>query len=86
MEGIRGVDFLISPKLKDCISEVKGESDRIATLKLKIHQTNLNLIQAYSPTVASTEEEIKKFYDFLQDTFLKIKQNTKSKKKKSWRR
>ena len=38
-------------------------SDRIALVKLKAKPFNINNIQVYAPTSASTEEELEKFYE-----------------------
>ena len=40
-------------------------SDRIALVKLKAKPFNINVIQVYAPTSASTEEELEEFYEEL---------------------
>ena len=44
--------------------------DRIAVVKLNAKPFNINIIQVYAPTSASTEEELEEFYEEL-DKFKK---------------
>lgn len=53
--------FLIEKKFKN-ITNFIGISERVALLQVKFECFSLSLIQAYSPTERSTEEEIEKFY------------------------
>jgi hypothetical protein len=45
----------------------------IAVLSLNINGNSIAVIQIYIPTEASTEEEIEKFYDILDDMLINCK-------------
>lgn len=63
--GLHGVGFLIKKSLKSNISSFLGISERVALLKLNFKEGPLSLIQVYSPTESSSEEEITEFYNDL---------------------
>jgi hypothetical protein len=63
--GHKGVGFLVNKDYKHNIGELSGISERIAVLKLKIVKINISIIQVYTPTQASSEEELEAFYDYL---------------------
>lgn len=54
--------FIIKKKYKNNITNFIGISERVALLQVKFECFCLTIIQAYSPTERSTEEEIEKFY------------------------
>ncbi|XP_059045043.1 craniofacial development protein 2-like [Achroia grisella] len=64
--GLHGVGFLIKKSFKSDIVNFLGISERVALLKLQLNNIPLSLIQVYSPTESSREEEIDKFYNDLK--------------------
>jgi exonuclease III len=72
-KGQDGVEFTIKIKLKDSITEIRGISERFTVLSLNINGNSITAIQIYAPTEASTEEEIEKFYDLLDDALINYK-------------
>lgn len=61
-KGLYGVGFVIKKKYKNNITNFIGISERVALLQVKFECFSLSIIQTYSPTERSTEEEIEKFY------------------------
>lgn len=61
-KGLHGVGFLIKKKYKNNITNFIGISERVALLQVKFECFSLSIIQTYSPTERSTEEEIEEFY------------------------
>ena len=73
--GYRGVGFYISNRLVNHISEIKGVSERIACLKMKVDKnTNLLIIQVYAPTTVAEEKITEEFYKLLEETYEKEKE------------
>ena len=71
-KGYRGVGFYINKKVTNKISEMKGISERIAFLKVQINKkTKLLIIQVYAPTLEAPKDEIKEFYNTLENTLMK---------------
>ncbi|GBP03194.1 hypothetical protein EVAR_2634_1 [Eumeta japonica] len=74
--GQYGVDFLIKHNYTNRIEELKGISERIAILNIKVstqdgRDESWSIIQAYSPTEANKKEDVDKiedFYKLLQKT------------------
>lgn len=76
-EGQRGVGFLIKNEWAKRLKEFKGITDRIAILKLEVGiDKTLNIIQVYSPTSASKNDEFENFLNTLKvhSNLLKKKQ------------
>ncbi len=66
-KGQKGVGFLISGSLERNIQEIKGYTERLATLEIKITPTRtLKVIQVYLPTITAKEEEIDQVYEQIQ--------------------
>lgn len=61
-KGHRGVGFLVKKAHKKSIQKFTGFSDRVALLNITIHDTELSIIQVYSPTESSSEENLELFY------------------------
>lgn len=55
-KGQKGVGFLINKRIKNCIEEIRGVSERIAVLSLNVNKQKFAIIQVYAPTEASIEE------------------------------
>jgi len=73
--GYRGTGFYIHKNVTNRVLKVKGISERISILKLKIQEkVNLNIIQVYAPTLGSEKNEIEKFYKMLVETMEKEKE------------
>lgn len=71
-KGYRGTGFYVHRKIANKILEIKGISERISVLKLKIQKNvNLNIIQVYAPILGSENSEIEKFYEQLEATIVK---------------
>ena len=64
-EHERGVGILLNKKVANSVVGFWLVSDRIAIVKLKAKPFNINVIQVYAPTSASTEEELEEFYEEL---------------------
>lgn len=74
--GLYGVGFMIKINLVNNIEELRGVSERIAILNIKLSlsgkkEERWSIIQAYSPTETDKKEDVKtieKFYEDLQNT------------------
>lgn len=73
--GLYGVGFMVRKNLADNIEELRGISERIAILNIKLSIKGKNeewsIIQAYSPTESDKKEDVIKienFYNDLQST------------------
>lgn len=65
--GYRGVGFYINKRLVNRVVEIKGVTERIAVLKLKLNDTTkIAVIQVYSPTNVATNEENKEFINLTE--------------------
>ena len=64
-EHERGVGILLNKTVANSVVGFWSVSDRIALVKLKAKPFNINVIQSYAPTSASTEEELEEFYEEL---------------------
>lgn len=63
---IGGVALMIHKRMKHLITKTKAISDRVIYITLKINSKhNMQIIQAYAPTSASTDEENEAFYEDL---------------------
>jgi hypothetical protein len=71
--GQRGVGFLVKQDYIKNIREIKGISDRIATLQIEINKTPIVCIQIYAPTSTATDEENEEFYCTLGNLIKGIK-------------
>ncbi|CAH2101737.1 unnamed protein product [Euphydryas editha] len=74
-KGLHGVGFLIKKKYKNNITNFIGISERVALLQVKFESFFLSIIQVYSPTERSTEEEIEKFYKDIEYAHTKTEGN-----------
>lgn len=74
-KGYRGVGFYINRSITDRIVEVKGITERVAVLKLKINtSTYITIIQVYAPISTADESEIKEFYKLIEEVYNKEKE------------
>lgn len=64
-EGQREVRFLIKKKWEKCITEFKGITDRMASLRVNIGKRYITIFQIYASTSESSEGEIERFYEVL---------------------
>lgn len=69
-KGQYGVGFLVKNKYKNNIESFIGVSERICILNLQFYYTKISIIQIYAPTSDASDNEIKFFYQQLQDTQL----------------
>ena len=68
-EHKHGVGLLLSNVVARSVIGFHGISDRIIIVKLFSKPFNLSIIQVYTPTNASSEEEIGAFYNDLDDAY-----------------
>jgi hypothetical protein len=61
-----GVGILIRRELKEAVTEIRPISDRVITMRMDAKPRPLNLVQAYFPTSASEEDEVKEVYASIQ--------------------
>ena len=62
----KGVGIILDKERSKSLMGYWAISDRVLLVKLKGHKFNISIIQAYSPTSASTEEDIEAFYETLE--------------------
>ena len=62
-EHEHGVGISLNKTVANYVVGFWPVSDRIALLKFKTKPLNINVIQVYAPTSASTEEELEEFYE-----------------------
>jgi len=63
---IGGVALMIHKRMRHLVTKIKTISDRVIYVTLKINSKySMQIIQAYAPTSASTDEEIEAFYEDL---------------------
>ncbi|CAG4930860.1 unnamed protein product [Colias eurytheme] len=74
-KGKYGVGFLIKKHLKNNIECFTAKNERICTLHLNYNNTALSIIQVYAPTSEATDQEIKEFYEQLQETLIPCSKN-----------
>uniref|UniRef100_A0A8D9E7D4 Craniofacial development protein 2 n=1 Tax=Cacopsylla melanoneura TaxID=428564 RepID=A0A8D9E7D4_9HEMI len=77
-EGLWGTGFLVNKKWKNAVKMFKSNSDRIVQTLIKIGSVHIRVIQVYAPTSDSSEEEIERFYNKLQDTVNEKYENTRT--------
>ncbi|PZC85214.1 hypothetical protein B5X24_HaOG202399 [Helicoverpa armigera] len=65
--GMYGVGFMIKKNFSKNIMELRGITERIAMLNIKLNEEEWSIIQVYSPT-ESDKEEAEIFYEQLQNT------------------
>ena len=63
-----GVAIIIKREIAKAVIGFTPMSDRVALLKIKSGPSHTNIIQVYAPTAESTEEEIERFYQTLEDS------------------
>ncbi|XP_044749740.1 craniofacial development protein 2-like [Coccinella septempunctata] len=69
--ALRGVGILVHKRHRDKILDVKSISSRVLCLILQINRKySLKIIQAYAPTIASTDDEFDIFYEDISTALL----------------
>ncbi|XP_028034121.1 uncharacterized protein LOC114245976 [Bombyx mandarina] len=71
-ESKNGVGVIMSRKLVPHITGYNTINDRIMTIRIDSTPIPLNIIQVYSPTAQSSQEDIDEFYGMLQTTIESI--------------
>ena len=66
--GSRGVVLILDKNHAEAVKSYNTVSDRLLCLKMNTKHSVLNIIQVYAPTSNSSDEEIEKFYNDLQNT------------------
>lgn len=61
-----GVGFIVPPKLKKSITEVRPINKRIITIIIDANPNPINLIHVYMPTSTSADSEIMEVYAQIQ--------------------
>ena len=64
--GQSGVAIALNKHFAAALKSYNTISDRLVMIKLNTKPVTLNIIQAYAPTSASTEDDIEQFYNDLQ--------------------
>jgi len=60
----RGIGFLIHPRCKDYIIEIKSYSNRVIALWIQLKgKEKLCIVQVYAPTTDHDDEEVEQFYE-----------------------
>ncbi|GBP25976.1 LINE-1 retrotransposable element ORF2 protein [Eumeta japonica] len=81
--GLYGVGFLIKKELMHNLVEIKGISERISVLNIKLplyqeKDTTWSIIQAYSPTESNKKQDIEKIENFYSDLQATIQNSYKN--------
>lgn len=71
--GQRGIGFIIKKEYAKEVTEIKGISDRVATLELKTKKTKVTCIQVYAPTSSAEEKEIDEFYNNVSTVYNELR-------------
>lgn len=71
-ESKNGVGVIMSRKLAPHITSYNTINDRIMTIRIDSTPIPLNIIQVYSPTAQSSQDDIDEFYGMLQTTIESI--------------
>lgn len=75
---IGGVAIMVNSRIKHLVTKSKAISDRVIYIMLHLNRVqSIQIIQAYAPTSASTDEDVEQFYEDL--TTAKNQENTKFK-------
>ena len=61
-EGINGVGIIVSEKIKQYVTEVKREGDRLMVLRLVYWDCPINIVSAYAPQTGLPEEVKEEFW------------------------
>ena len=62
-----GVAVILQKDLAKTVMGYNPVNDRIITVRLQGHPTNVTIIQVYAPTTDAEEEDIDEFYEQLQE-------------------
>lgn len=74
-KGHKGVGFYIHKRCVKNVTEIRGISERIALIKIKLSDTTkMVVIQVYAPTSAAPKDEVKLFYSTLEECLESIKE------------
>lgn len=71
-EPKNGVAIVVNKAFRDTVLGYNAINDRVLTIKIRATPINLNVIQVYTPTSTSTEEEMNNFYGIFCDTIRDI--------------
>eukprot|EP00794_Sanderia_malayensis_P014456 gene14456-biopygen11561 len=63
-----GVGFLVNKETAPSIMECKPISNRIIVIRVRAKPKNIAIVQLYAPTSSSSEDDIKSFYEKLEET------------------
>ena len=73
-KGYKGIGFYVNKQLVGRVLEVKGITERIGILKLKLeNKVNLMIMQIYAPTLEAEESEKEHPYELVRETYLREK-------------
>ncbi|XP_066966169.1 craniofacial development protein 2-like [Macrobrachium rosenbergii] len=70
--GRSGVGIIVNTELKEKVVEVKRSGNRIMKVKLMLSEEVLNVISAYAPQAACTEEEKSMFWRELDEVLTSV--------------
>ena len=75
-KGYRGVGFYVRKGLAKDIIEIKGITERVGVLKIRIEKkVAVTIVQVYAPTSEKTEEEVDEFYKVVEETIRENKEH-----------
>ncbi|XP_039291016.1 craniofacial development protein 2-like [Nilaparvata lugens] len=70
-----GVGFIMTKEVAKCVDNVVPDSSRVILVQLKAKPVNINIIQVYAPTTDGTDEEVKEFYNSINQIIEKLKRH-----------
>ncbi|XP_039276069.1 craniofacial development protein 2-like [Nilaparvata lugens] len=70
-----GVGFIMIKEVAKCVNNVVPVSSRVILVQLKAKPVNINIIQVYAPTTDGTDEEVKEFYNSINQIIEKLKRH-----------
>ena len=71
-ERRKGVGFYLSKRAKGALMEYQPVNSRIIAGRFRANPMNIAVIQICAPTADSTDEEIERFHQQLEDTMASI--------------
>ena len=69
---VRGVGLLLSDRARKALIGYNSVSSRVITARFNPAPYKITVIQAYAPTMASSDEDVEAFHNILEDTLVKV--------------
>ena len=65
--NVKGLAFLMPPKIKDSVTDFKTYSNRVIKMKVNLQgKDSVTVINAYAPTSSAEDEKVEQFYDDIE--------------------